>query len=93
MGENSVDAGAVVHGEVKTDDRSIAPADYCYAGDVKMVQDGDCVASEIVVVELGEIYEGAAPFAAGAGIHELSCIGFRSRGGDILLKNDLSGFS
>ena len=67
MSEHSLYARAVVHGKVKSDDGTVAPADYCDAGDVEVVEDGDCVAGEVVVVKFCEVCVGTAPFAAGAG--------------------------
>lgn len=66
MSEHSLYARAVVHGKVKSDYCTVAPADYCDAGDVEVVEDGDCVAGEVVVVKICEVCVGTASFAAGA---------------------------
>lgn len=67
MSKNSLDARAVVHGEVKTDYRAVAPAYNCYTRNIEMVKDGDCVAGEVVVVKSGEVYVRASAFTASAG--------------------------
>ncbi len=51
MSEDSLNAGAIVHGEIETGNSAVTPANYCDAGDVKMVEDCDCVSCEVVVVE------------------------------------------
>jgi hypothetical protein len=51
VSEDSLNAGAIVHGEIETGNSAVTPANYCDAGDVKMVEDCDCVSCEVVVVE------------------------------------------
>lgn len=70
MSENLFNAGAVVHGEVETDNRPVAPANYRDTWDLEMVEDGDYV-GEVVVVKFCEVFIGTLTFAPGAENNEL----------------------
>jgi hypothetical protein len=64
MSEGALDTRAVVHRKVQPDDRAVGPADYCYSGDLEMVEKSDGITGEVVVVEGCEICLGGAAFAA-----------------------------
>jgi hypothetical protein len=90
MGENTLYARAVVHGKVEADDCTIAPTNYSDARDTEVVENGDYVTGEVIVVEFGEVCVGAAPFATGAGERETGYLRLSWVEGDALLENNLA---
>jgi hypothetical protein len=85
VSEDSLNAGAIVHGEVETGNSAVTPANYCDTGDVEMVEDCNCVSREVVVVECGEVYVGAASFSTGAPENEQESLLFWLVDEDVLL--------
>ena len=66
MSEHAFDTIGKIHCKIKTCDRSIAPSDHGHFRNVEVVQNGDCIGGEVIVVEFGEVGIRAATLASRA---------------------------
>ena len=66
MCKHAVNAGGVIHRQIEPSDGAIAPAHDSHFGNIEMIKERDCIAREVVIVEIGKVCIRRSAFASNA---------------------------